>query len=79
MLETTFGMNFFLKTPFKPTKLRMIYVRITVDGIIKETSTHRKWLVDRWCNKSDSASGNKEDARAINTFLESLKDQSNKL
>lgn len=73
MLETTFGMNFFLKTPFKPTKLRMIYVRITVDGIIKETSTHRKWFADRWCNKSDSASGKQEDARAINAFLESLK------
>lgn len=66
-------MNFFLKTPSKPTNMRMIYVRVYVDGIPKETSTHRKWDVERWCGKTDRATGTKEDARCLNNFLDSLR------
>lgn len=72
MLETSFGLNFFLKTPRKPTNIRYIYLRITVDGIPKETSTKRKWDVQRWDQKAERAIGFKEDAKAINFFLDSL-------
>ncbi|MEP6806657.1 MAG: hypothetical protein ABI892_19170 [Flavobacterium sp.] len=42
MLENSFGMAFFFKTAHKGSKIRAIHLRITVDGITKETSTKRK-------------------------------------
>lgn len=49
-----------------------MYVRITVDGVPKEASTRRQWDLNRWDQKEDKAIGTKEDARTLNTFLESL-------
>ena len=72
MLESSFGLTFFLKTPRKKTNIRLLYLRITVDGIPKETSVKRKWDVTRWDQKAERATGNKEDARALNFFLDAL-------
>jgi hypothetical protein len=72
MLENSFGLTFFLKTPRKKTNIRLLYLRITVDGIPKETSVKRKWDVTRWDQKAERATGNKEDARALNFFLDAL-------
>jgi len=72
MLESSFGMTFFLKTSAKSTSERYVYLRITVDGVPKETSTKRKWDVMRWEQKTGRATGNKEDARTLNFFLNSL-------
>ena len=38
MLENSFGMAFFLKTSRKAGNLRVIYIRIIVDVIPRETS-----------------------------------------
>nr|WP_199156127.1 site-specific integrase [Pedobacter sp. ASV2] len=73
MLEKSYGINFFLKSPKKKgTMLRIIYLRITVDGVPKETSTKQKWDERRWDQVTGRAIGIKEDARTINTFLETL-------
>ena len=73
MLEQSYGLNFFLKTPnLKSKSIRYVYLRITVDGIAKETSTKRKWDVNRWDQKTGKATGTKEDAKSLNFFLESL-------
>jgi site-specific recombinase XerD len=72
MLENSFGLTFFLKTPRKKNNVRLLYLRVTVDGIPKETSTKRRWDLQRWDQKIERAIGNKEDARTINFFLESL-------
>ena len=72
MLEGSFGLVFFLKIPRNESKIRTIYLRITVDGIPKETSTKRKWDISRWDQKLERAIGSKEDAKSINLFLESL-------
>jgi len=72
MLESSFGLVFFLKIPRNESKIRTIYLRITVDGIPKETSTKRKWDISRWDQKLERAVGTKEDAKSINMFLESL-------
>lgn len=73
MLETSYGLNFFLKSPKKQSDLRYIYLRITVDGIPKEASTKRKWQASRWNQKSERATGTKEDTKALNFFLDSIK------
>lgn len=72
MLESSFGLAFFLKSPHKGSKVRAVYLRITVDGIPKETSTKRKWDSTRWDQKTERAIGTKEDARSLNFFLDSL-------
>ncbi|UUC44212.1 site-specific integrase [Flavobacterium cerinum] len=72
MLESSYGMTFFLKTPRKPNDIRMIYVRITVDGNPKETSINEKWDIKRWNQKIERATGSKEDAKILNSYLDLL-------
>ncbi|MEM0576906.1 site-specific integrase [Flavobacterium polysaccharolyticum] len=72
MLESSFGLCFFLKTPKNKSSIRYIYLRVTVDGLPKETSTKRKWDIQRWDQKTERATGNKEDARALNLFLDAI-------
>lgn len=78
MLESSFGLTFFLKVPRKKSNLRYIYLRITVDGIPKETSTKRKWDITRWDQKAERAVGTKEDARIVNFFLAAIETKVNK-
>jgi len=72
MLESSFGLVFFLKIPRNDSKIRTVYFRITVDGIPKEASTKRKWDITRWDQKMERAVGSKEDAKSLNFFLDSL-------
>ncbi len=72
MLESSYGLTFFLKTPKKPKDIRMIYLRVTVDGKPKEMSTNQKWDVKRWDQKTERAVGSKEDARVLNSYLDLL-------
>jgi len=72
MLETSFGLSFYMKSASKETSIRYIYLRITVDGIRKETSTKRTWDISRWDAKTERATGNKEDARTLNHFLDTM-------
>lgn len=78
MLETSFGLSFFLKPSAKEKNIRYIYLRITVDGIRKEASTKRTWDINRWDAKAERATGNKEDARTLNHFLDTIKMKINK-
>jgi len=72
MLENSLGITFFLKSSANGTNERFIYLRITVNGVPKETSTKRKWNLNRWEQKTGRATGNKEDAKALNFFLYSI-------
>ncbi|MFV8342627.1 Arm DNA-binding domain-containing protein [Flavobacterium sp. XS2P39] len=72
MLENSFGLSFFLKTPKNKSSIRYIYLRVTVDGKPKETSTKRTWDIQRWDPKTERATGNKEDARSLNHFLDAM-------
>lgn len=72
MLENSFGLSYFLKTPRKKTNIRYIDLRITVDGIPKETSLKRTWDSERWDSEKERATGNKEDARVTNFFLDTM-------
>lgn len=77
MLESSFGLTFFLKIPRKKSNVRYVYLRITVDGVPKEISTKRKWDITRWDQKHERAIGNKEDARILNHFLDSIETKVN--
>lgn len=73
MIEASYGLNFFLKTHHKGSDLRYIYLRITVDGIQRKTSTKRKWEGSRWNQKIERATGTREDAKVLNNFLDSIR------
>jgi hypothetical protein len=49
-----------------------ILLRITVNGQRAEISTKRKINPSRWDTKSNRVKGNKEDAREINSLIDSL-------
>ncbi|WP_336960151.1 Arm DNA-binding domain-containing protein [Chryseobacterium contaminans] len=73
MLEQSYGLSYFLKSSKnQSTTDCYVYIRITVDGIPKKTSTKRQWDSTRWNQKTEKAIGTKEDARALNSFLETL-------
>jgi hypothetical protein len=76
MLEQNFGLSFFLKTLRNKENARLIYLRVTVDGTPKETSTKRKWDIPDGI-KAERATGNKEDSKAINYFLDTLEGKIN--
>ena len=48
------------------------YLRITVDGIAKELSTKRSCDPNRWNSSAEKVSGTREDAKALNTYLDTL-------
>lgn len=67
--------QFWVMLPFeerKKTNIRYIHLRITVDGIPKETSLKRTWDAERWDPKKEGATGTEEDARVTNFFLNTL-------
>jgi integrase len=74
MLEKSFGLLFFLKSSKsqRDQNLRTVYLRITVDGSSKELSTKRIWSQERWSQSAGRATGNKEDAKALNNYLDVL-------
>jgi len=73
MLEASYGLNFFLKSPKNKTiQIRYVYLRVTVDGVPKEISTKMKWDARRWDQEAGRAIGTKEDAKTLNFYLEAL-------
>jgi len=73
MLDKSFGLLFYLKKPKNYGKGPIpIYLRITVDGISKELSTKRSCDPNRWNPSAERVSGTKEDAKALNAYLDTL-------
>ncbi|MGV3706888.1 MAG: Arm DNA-binding domain-containing protein [Arcticibacter sp.] len=54
-----------------------IYLRISVDGQRTEDSVGRECDPSRWNSHAGRATGNKEDVRALNTFLDSVQSKLN--
>jgi site-specific recombinase XerD len=56
MISKSFGLLFYLKKHHGDKKVhRPIYLRITVDGVMKEMSIHRSWDPKRWDAKTGRA------------------------
>jgi site-specific recombinase XerD len=64
MISKSFGLLFYLKKPRGYVKgERPIYLRITMDGVMKEMSIHRSCDPSRWDRKN---------GRALNAYLDTL-------
>ena len=73
MLEKSFGLLFYLK-PAKNQKgnVRYVYLRITVQRKVAELSTKKLWDTKHWNSIAGRATGNKEDTRTLNAYLDML-------
>ncbi len=64
MISKSFGLLFFLKKQHGDTKVhRPIYLRITIDGVIKEMSVQRSWDSARWGSATGRATACKASVR----------------
>ncbi|HEX3933964.1 MAG TPA: Arm DNA-binding domain-containing protein, partial [Puia sp.] len=64
MIPKSFGLLFFLKKQHGDTKVhRPIYLRITINGVIKEMSAQRSWDPARWDPATGRAITGKASAR----------------
>jgi site-specific recombinase XerD len=74
MLETSFGLIFFLRKP-RPENAEgthYLYCRITVNGSAKEFSLKHLWHPSRWSFRAGRANGSKQDARTLNAYIDSI-------
>lgn len=73
MLEKSFGLLFYVKQSTKNKKEgSYIYLRITVDGVVKELSTKRLWTISKWNASAGRAFGNSEEGKTLNSYLDTL-------
>jgi len=73
MLETSFGLLFFMRKPRNYKKgLLPVYLKITVNGVAVELSSKRKWEAARWSAGSGRTTGTKEEVKELNYYLDSL-------
>ncbi|MDN3583470.1 site-specific integrase [Mucilaginibacter flavus] len=71
MLEKSFGLFYYLKqTKTQKKHKKYIYLRITVDGERKDISLKRQWDTLNWNTEFGRATGNKKDARELNSYLD---------
>ena len=62
----------------KKTGLAPIFLRVTIGGQRVEISAKRSWDPTRWETEVGKAKGTKEDARTLNTYLDTLRAKLNK-
>ena len=62
----------------KKTGLAPIFLRVTIGGQSVEISDKRSWDPTRWETEVGKAKGTKEDARTLNTYLDTLRAKLNK-
>ena len=73
MNNNRFSLLFYFKKPKKHAGNGLpIYMRISVGCQRTEISTQRRWEPSRWNIAAGRASGTKEDARSLNTYLDTL-------
>jgi len=73
MLSKGFSLLFYLKKPKNYVRGKLpIYMRITIDAARVELSTQRECDLERWNSHAGRVNGNKEEIKALNSYLDSL-------
>ncbi|MFC4213532.1 site-specific integrase [Pedobacter lithocola] len=72
-MKTNFSLLFYVKRPKNQQKrIVPVYVRITVSGQRSETTTGVNCDLDRWNSKTGRQTGNKEEVKIFNAYLDNL-------
>lgn len=75
-MNQTFNLLLFLKkAKMKTDGTVPIYLRITIDGNRKEIATKRYILPGQWDGHAQKASGRSQEARVLNDYLDTFKDE----
>jgi site-specific recombinase XerD len=73
MLTKSFGLLFYLKKRAGQSKGKLpVYMRITIDGRRAEIAVKSECELNRWNPSSGRASGNKEEVKKLNAYLDIL-------
>src|SRR5688500_659036 len=72
MVSNSFAILFYLKGSRNLNGPEPVYLRVTINGKRLELSTKRYCASDRWNKHAGRAIGNKEDARILNAYLDTL-------
>lgn len=74
-MNQRFNLLFYLKKPkkYEEGAVVPVYMRVSVAGKRTEFATQREWDPTKWNNDAGRASGTKEAARELNTYLDTLK------
>lgn len=72
MLSKTFGLLFYIRKPKNKTEEAAIFLRLTVDQQRTEISTKRYCNSKDWNPTLGRISGNKEEARRLNAYLDTV-------
>jgi integrase len=74
-MSRRFNLLFYLKKPKKYEEggLIPVYMRVSVGGKRTEFTTQREWDATKWNSEAGRASGTKEAARELNSYLDTLK------
>lgn len=72
MMSKTFGLLFYIRKPKNKTDEAAIFLRITVDQQRTEISTKRYCDSNCWNSATGRVSGNKEEARRLNAYLDTV-------
>lgn len=71
MLEKSFGVFYYLKqAKNQKDEKRYVYLRITVDGIHRELSIKRQWVLSQWNTSFGRAIGENKETRELNSYLD---------
>jgi site-specific recombinase XerD len=72
-MSQSFKVLFFLKKGKGCNKKFLpIYVRVTIDGERAEWTVQRNWDSTKWNQQNGRASGNKEEAKSLNQYLDAV-------
>lgn len=73
MIENSLSVLFYLKGIKNNTgRKKHVYLRITVDSERFELSTKTTWYTDKWSSISGRAIGKSEEAKKLNSYLDTL-------
>ena len=74
MVTINFSLLFWLKKSKKPDAVpHYIFLRITVNGKRAKHSIQRKWEASMWNEAAGRCIGNKEDAKNLNVYIDTLR------
>jgi hypothetical protein len=71
-MESRYSVSTFIKNNGANHRRALIYIRITVNGKRAEISAKRSVDPNRWDSRANQMKGNKEDAKEINSLIDSL-------
>ena len=75
-MDTKINVLFYSRASKKTTdNLLPIYMRVTINGGRFETSTQRYVEATKWSKSAGKMKGNTEEARSLNTYLDTLKNK----